>query len=83
MERRTGLVVPQLDLFKIRTFLCYCFYSFIHTWHENRSIPFTMSIGVTERALGAQEVDAIMKRADEALYRAKEARRNRVEMEIP
>ncbi|USQ14800.1 diguanylate cyclase [Legionella lytica] len=43
----------------------------------------TMSIGVTERALGAQEVGAIMKKADEALYRAKEARRNRVEMEIP
>lgn len=50
---------------------------------ENRSIPFTMSIGVTERALGAQEVGAIMKRADEAFYRAKEARRNRVEVEIP
>jgi diguanylate cyclase (GGDEF)-like protein len=55
---------------------------FAHTWHENRSIPFTVSIGVTERAPGEQEVETIMKRADEALYKAKGAGRNRVEVEV-
>jgi diguanylate cyclase (GGDEF)-like protein len=46
--------------------------------YENRSIPVTVSIGIT--ALTAQDatVDAVLRRADAALYRAKTEGRNRV-----
>jgi diguanylate cyclase (GGDEF)-like protein/PAS domain S-box-containing protein len=53
---------------------------FVHTWPNGRAIPFTVSIGITTRAPGEQDVEAIMKRADEALYKTKEAGRNRVEV---
>jgi diguanylate cyclase (GGDEF)-like protein/PAS domain S-box-containing protein len=53
---------------------------FTHTWPNGRAIPFTVSIGVTARSPGEQDVEAIMKRADEALYKTKEAGRNRVEV---
>jgi len=42
-------------------------------------IPFTVSIGVVTREAREADVDALMKRADRALYRAKRAGRNRVE----
>jgi diguanylate cyclase (GGDEF)-like protein/PAS domain S-box-containing protein len=42
-------------------------------------IPFTVSIGVVTREGGEADVDALMKRADRALYRAKNTGRNRVE----
>ncbi|KKB64911.1 diguanylate cyclase [Robbsia andropogonis] len=41
--------------------------------------PFTVSIGVVTRARGERDVDALMKRADKALYRAKASGRNRTE----
>lgn len=53
--------------------------NFRHTW-QLRPIPFTVSIGVTERLPGEHDVDAIVKRADLALYRAKDGGRNRVEV---
>ena len=53
---------------------------FSHTWYENRPIPFTVSIGVTERAPEEQDMETLMKRVDEALYKAKESGRNRVEV---
>ncbi len=53
--------------------------NFIHTWRTDQSIPFTVSVGVATRAPGEDEVGTILKRADQALYRAKEAGRNRVE----
>jgi diguanylate cyclase (GGDEF)-like protein/PAS domain S-box-containing protein len=43
-------------------------------------IPFTVSIGVATREAGEGDVDALMKRADRALYRAKQSGRNRVEV---
>lgn len=43
-------------------------------------IPFTVSIGVVTRQAGERDVDALMKRADQALYQAKKAGRNRVEV---
>ncbi|MEH2558023.1 diguanylate cyclase (GGDEF)-like protein/PAS domain S-box-containing protein [Bradyrhizobium algeriense] len=53
---------------------------FQHDWSIGRAIPFTVSIGVATRADGENDLDAIMKRADEALYQAKENGRNRVEV---
>ncbi|SDB90481.1 sensor domain-containing diguanylate cyclase [Paraburkholderia lycopersici] len=54
--------------------------NFAHTWRLDKPIPFTVSIGVTERLPGEHDVGAIVKRADLALYRAKESGRNRVEV---
>ncbi|WP_027579347.1 diguanylate cyclase [Bradyrhizobium sp. Ai1a-2] len=53
---------------------------FEHDWSVGRAIPFTVSIGVATRVDGENDLDAIMKRADEALYQAKESGRNRVEV---
>jgi diguanylate cyclase (GGDEF)-like protein/PAS domain S-box-containing protein len=53
---------------------------FAHTWHTGNAIPFTVSIGVTERHPEEHDVEAILKRVDEALYKAKETGRNRVEV---
>ena len=53
--------------------------NFEHTWRLGKPIPFTVSIGVTERQPGENDVGAIVKRADLALYRAKDTGRNRVE----
>jgi diguanylate cyclase (GGDEF)-like protein/PAS domain S-box-containing protein len=53
---------------------------FTHTWHTGSAIPFTVSIGVATRAPGERDLEAIMKRADQALYKAKGNGRNRVEV---
>lgn len=52
---------------------------FAHTWRSGTPVPFTVSIGVATRAHSEHDLDPILKRADQALYRAKEAGRNRVE----
>ncbi|MGF6543426.1 diguanylate cyclase (GGDEF)-like protein/PAS domain S-box-containing protein [Paraburkholderia youngii] len=54
--------------------------NFEHPWRLGKPIPFTVSIGVTERQPGEDDVGAIVKRADLALYRAKDRGRNRVEV---
>ena len=43
----------------------------------------TVSVGVAEPSPGAKEVEQVMQAADKALYRAKRAGRNRVEMAAP
>ena len=53
---------------------------FAHTWHTGGAIPFTVSIGVATRVPGEHDFDAILKRADQALYKAKANGRNRVEV---
>jgi diguanylate cyclase (GGDEF)-like protein len=63
---------------KLRT--KYAKQDFEHAWHSGHAIPFTVSIGVTTRAPDEHDVGAILKRVDEALYRAKETGRNRVEV---
>lgn len=50
---------------------------FIHSWRVP-PIPFTVSIGVAMRAPGEDDVEEVLKRADQALYKAKEGGRNRV-----
>lgn len=52
--------------------------SFKHVWKGN-SIPFTVSIGVTALRDEDSQLEMILKRADDALYQAKENGRNRVE----
>lgn len=51
---------------------------FEYAWRL-KSIPFTVSIGVVTREATEVDVDTLMKRADRALYRAKQSGRNRVE----
>jgi PleD family two-component response regulator len=43
----------------------------------------TVSMGVAEPSPGSQEVEQVVQAADKALYRAKRAGRNRVEMAAP
>jgi diguanylate cyclase (GGDEF)-like protein len=52
---------------------------FVHNWHTGKPIPFTVSIGVAMRAPDEVKVEEVLKRADQALYKAKEDGRNRVE----
>ena len=52
---------------------------FEHAWRV-KPIPFTVSIGVVTREAGERDVDTLMRRADQALYAAKESGRNRVEV---
>ena len=53
---------------------------FEHVWPNGHAIPFTVSIGVTTRAPAEHDVEAIMKRADQALYKTKETGRNSIEV---
>lgn len=53
---------------------------FTHDWHNGHPIPFTISIGVTTRTADEGDISAILKRVDEALYKAKDSGRNRVEI---
>jgi len=52
-----------------------------HFWLTSDPIPFTVSIGVATRVPSEDRVEEVLKRADQALYRAKEGGRNRVECE--
>ncbi len=49
---------------------------------DGTTVTVSTSIGVTLAGDGSEPVDAVLKRADTALYRAKNAGRNRVEMEL-
>jgi len=51
-------------------------------WQE-RAVPVTVSLGVSQWAGPSDELPALMARADAALYRAKANGRNRVEAEPP
>ncbi len=47
-------------------------------WSDGMPVPVTISLGVAEWAEGADDVDAMVKLADEKLYEAKRSGRNRV-----
>jgi two-component system cell cycle response regulator len=49
---------------------------------DGAAVAITTSIGVTIAGGGRESVDAVLKRADLALYRAKRTGRNRVEIEL-
>ena len=53
--------------------------TFVHNWRTGKPIPFTVSIGVAMRAPDEDKVEETLKRTDQALYKAKEGGRNRVE----
>lgn len=46
---------------------------------DGHEITFTISIGVTERGSADETIDPLLRRADEALYKAKNNGRNRIE----
>lgn len=76
--------LPDADLERARTMaeklrVSFEKQEFAHAWHNGLAIPFTVSIGVATRAPGEHDVETILKRADEALYKAKQGGRNRVE----
>lgn len=50
---------------------------------EGKSVSVTVSIGVAEPSTRNHNVEQVIRAADKALYRAKEAGRNRVEMDMP
>lgn len=52
--------------------------NFVYKWPKDQAIPFTVTIGVATRAPGEAEVTDVLKRADQALYKAKERGKNRV-----
>ncbi|MBV9275365.1 MAG: diguanylate cyclase [Verrucomicrobia bacterium] len=52
--------------------------NFVYKWPKDQAIPFTVTIGVAERAPGEADVTDVLKRADQALYKAKEGGKNRV-----
>jgi diguanylate cyclase (GGDEF)-like protein/PAS domain S-box-containing protein len=52
--------------------------SFVHTW-SREPVPFTISTGVATLRASDEDIESIIKRADEALYRAKDGGRNRVQ----
>lgn len=52
--------------------------NFRHNWTNGKAIPFTVSIGVASSLDSDTEVTTILKRADEALYIAKNSGRNRI-----
>ena|SRR5438270_4673946 len=54
-----------------------------HGSTEGRSVSVTVSIGVAEPSTRNHNVDQVIRAADKALYRAKGAGRNRVEMDNP
>jgi diguanylate cyclase (GGDEF)-like protein/PAS domain S-box-containing protein len=52
-----------------------------HLQLNEATVPYTVSIGVTTASVCDPSLDAIMRRADAALYRAKRTGRNQVEFE--
>jgi diguanylate cyclase (GGDEF)-like protein len=50
------------------------------TPHDRHQIPITISIGVSEIAAADAGTDAVLARADRALYEAKSAGRNAVRL---
>jgi diguanylate cyclase (GGDEF)-like protein/PAS domain S-box-containing protein len=53
--------------------------TFKYDWPDGKAIAFTISIGVVTRGPDEHDMLAFLKRVDQALYKAKESGRNRVE----
>jgi diguanylate cyclase (GGDEF)-like protein/PAS domain S-box-containing protein len=78
-----GIILPGADLASAKVFaerLCRTI-SASPLQREGRQLFFTVSIGVTVFRSGDSAADGVLARADQALYRAKELGRNRVEVD--
>jgi len=78
-----GIILPGADLASAKVFaerLCRTI-SASPLQREGKSLFFTVSIGVTVLRRGDSKADGVLARADQALYRAKELGRNRVEVD--
>lgn len=73
-----GTTLEQAEAMAERLRLIFEQQDFEHPWRSGAPISFTVSIGVATRGSDDADVASILKRADEALYRAKQAGRNRV-----
>jgi len=79
-----GIILPGADLTSARVFaerLCRTIAA-SPLQCDGKSLFFTVSIGVTVLKAGDHDADAVLARADQALYRAKELGRNRVEVDV-
>jgi len=78
-----GIILPGADLASAKVFaerLCRTI-SASPLERDGKSLFFTVSIGVTVLRRGDSEAEGVLSRADQALYRAKELGRNRVEVD--
>jgi diguanylate cyclase (GGDEF)-like protein len=74
---RTGLAAAQQTAERVRLAI-----SSMQVEREGATIPVTVSIGLTVLAQGDASIDALLARADQALYSAKRNGRNRVEVAV-
>lgn len=74
---RTGLAAAQQTAERVRLAV-----SSMQVEREGATIPVTVSIGLTVLAQGDTSIDALLARADQALYSAKRNGRNRVEVAV-
>lgn len=74
---RTGLAAAEQTAERVRLAI-----SAMRVEREGATIPVTVSIGLTVLAQGDAGIDALLARADQALYSAKRNGRNRVEVAV-
>lgn len=75
-----AVILPDTDLSEARVLAERLLHAVARTplIHEMSLIETTVSIGIAQLAVASESADSALKQADQALYRAKEAGRNRI-----